>query len=276
VKPALQIQAQLDWFERHGVTRFDLAVQRRSGSWMPQDLGLPRPALERCLPWCRAENAQGGNVYVRPYRHGAWHVVFLDDVALADADALANAHSALVVETSPNRCHVWIHTEAPLAERDRYLVQKALAARPNANGHLADPASVSGDHWGRLAGFRNRKTGRDCWVNLRRASGALPPLRTEGFLVEGAPGRFSPTEGGSVVGKGLASAGPGRASSESEREWALVMRRLEQGDAPAEVEAWLADLARTRRGDDVARYARLTVTKAFRLITSRHRARLLA
>lgn len=271
MKPTEQIQVQLDWLELHGVDRFDLAVQRSSGVWMSQSPSLTRQRLEQCLPWCRAENTRGANVYVRPSGRSPWPVIFLDDVALIDAVALAEAHPSLVVETSPDRCHVWINTDRALDERSRFAVQKRLAAGSATDGRLADAGSVSGDHWGRLAGFRNRKPTRDCWVNVRRASRRLSPLPV-GPLLDGASAHFSPRSGGSVEQGRAASPGrPGRASSESEREWAMVMHRLEHGEPPAAVEAWLVEQARPRRGSDAERYAHATVVKAFSTVRRRCR-----
>src|ERR1039458_3035338 len=122
MNPAFQTQAQLDWFERQGITRFDLAVQKRSGAWMAQSPGMDRAALQRLLPWCRSENAHGSNVYFRAHRHGSCPVFFLDDVATVDAHGIARTYPTLVIETSPNRCHVWIRTDQDLEECERLFV----------------------------------------------------------------------------------------------------------------------------------------------------------
>ena len=197
MKPAIQIETQLDWFEHHGIDRFDLAVQKPSGAWMQQHKCLARARLAQLLPWCRYENARGANVYVRAHRLRAWPLVFLDDVATVDAQHIARAHPALVVETSPDRCHVWISWSEDLDEGQRLACQRHLAAQPGQNGRLADQGSVSGEHWGRLAGFRNRKPSRDCWVNLLRASRGLPPYRISDIrLTAEASASFSPTSGG--------------------------------------------------------------------------------
>ena len=268
MKPDLQIQTQLDWFELHGVARFDLAVQRHTGLWMQQNPGMDRASLQRHFGWCRSENAHGSYVYFRAERDGCWPVVFVDDVATDDAQRIAQTHPTLVVETSPDRCHVWIVSDEDLDERQRFVLQKHLAATPGANGTLADAASVSGDHWGRLAGFRNRKPSRDCWVNLVRASHDLPALPASAVLAETPHAPISPTTGGSVV---ICPASPAdrRASSESEREWAAVMVRLERGESPSEVESWLTERAGPRRGVDAARYAHHTVAKAYRTVVAR-------
>ncbi len=269
MRPDAQCRVQLDWFEHHGVDLFDLAVQRPTGTWMQQGRSINRAALQQLLPWCRFENARGANVYIRAHRHRSWSLVFLDDVACADAQSIARAHPALVVETSPNRCHVWIRTSAGLDEGQRLRCQRHLAALPGVNGCLADPGSISGEHWGRLAGFRNRKPGRDGWVNLLRASRGLPPFQVSDLrLTAEASASFSPTPGGRVA-VASASCDHKPASSASESEWGIVMAKLERGDPAAEVEAWLIENASGRRGSDAPRYARATVAKACRTIAAR-------
>ena len=118
--PPQQTARQLQWFARHGVERLDLAVQPRSGTWLAPHQNLDAARLGKLLPWCRAENADGSNVYVRPHRHSDVPVVFLDDVTVSAAMTLAQMHPALVLETSANRCHVWIVVDRLLRESERF------------------------------------------------------------------------------------------------------------------------------------------------------------
>jgi len=261
--PAEQTSRQLDWFTNLGVRQFDLAVQTQTGAWLAPHQGLERDALEKLLPWCRAENARGSNVYVRPHRRDAIPVVFLDDVAVAAAIELSVKHHALVVETSSDRCHVWLATDRLLDERGRYQVQSALARRDFDGSPLADPGSVSGDHYGRLAGFRNRKPTRDCWVNLRLATSNGAPLRTASLALP--PVHPISTPRGHVE---AATAGKRSASSASERDWAQVLCRLERGDDPSIVERDLTSSAAARRGPDAQRYAARTVSQALAYLRS--------
>ncbi len=256
--PAEQTAHQLDWLAHHGVARLDLAVQQQSGAWVTPHQAINEEALIRFLPWCRAENARGSNVYLRSHRHDAVPVAFLDDVTVAAAAVLAEKHPALVIETSPDRCHLWLAVDRPLGERERYRVQSALAHQRVGGGPLADPGSVSGDHYGRLAGFRNRKPTRDCWVNFRLATNSGEPLNTAALVLPTTRTAIS-TPGGCVEAVRPAHR---LGLSPSERDWAQVLSRLERGDDPAAIECDLAASAGPRRGQDAPRYAARTVCRA--------------
>src|SRR5438105_4214866 len=128
--PIQQTQHQLSWFSMHGVRALDLAVQPAGGRpWIVAHQNISHDAICARLRWCRAENANGANIYIRPHRRSAVPVVFLDDVTVAAATELAQRHPALVHETSTNRCHVWLATDNPLTEAERYAVQRCCAAR---------------------------------------------------------------------------------------------------------------------------------------------------
>ena len=294
-KPAPPLAAQLAWFTDIGVTRFDLAVRRHSGTWvhLHQDLSLGR--LQGLLGWCRHENAHGSDIYLRAHRRQAWPVVFLDDVPLDVADSLVNAHPALAIETSPGSCHIWLRTNHALSESERREVQRAFIAHHSTSFLAADPRSTSGEHYGRAAGFRNRKSGRDCWVNLRRSSAhGLPldvrPKEGPAPMAKAAadPGRtqvlfFAPSltshsqetdEGASPISLAQSDGAirrkqPDRDRSPSGREWGLVVRALEGGKDPEKVRSALAEIARHRRGRDAERYAELTVRNALRHLATR-------
>ena len=85
----------------------------------------------------------------------AWKAasVGLDDVAVVIAEGAVRAHGELAVRTSPaGGCHLWLSCTRPLDEVGRWRAQRWLAKR-----FAADPGSISGEHPGRLAGFRNWK-----------------------------------------------------------------------------------------------------------------------
>ena len=244
----------LYWWRSRGIDRVDIAVRRRSGAmiWHPE----LRP--ERLpLAWLRAENARAAEVYIRPARARAWPLVFLDDVEPERALATARKYAALIVKTSPSGgAHLWLLCARPLGERERAAAQKWLAA------HLdADPASTSGEHLGRLAGFRNWKR-QGVWVNvlLARAPESKPPWDPAAAL-------------GPQAATGAHAAGrpppvPPRAAtadtSPSGQEWAWVLCLLEAGTDPDDVYRRLLERARPRRGHDAERYARRTLENALR------------
>lgn len=245
----------LDWWNRAGISRADLAVRRPDGAMMwHRDIALDRLPLS----WARAANVRGSEIYIRPAGVHAWPMVFLDDLPVAMARRIARKYRALVIETSPaGGCHLWISCSRSLCVSERAEAQRWLANRCG-----ADRASTSGEHLGRLAGFKNWKRG-GCWVNVRgRESGqsswdpsTATPLR--------AP---RPNHEGEMTRCVMIRTGTDR--SESGQEWGWICGRLESGDDPARLLALLQDRAHARRGADADRYARRTVIQALRKITT--------
>ena len=124
--------AMLQWWTGVGIDRADLAVRRSNGAMLwHRDRTLD--ALP--LAWARAENAQHADIYIRPARGAAWPLVFVDDVAIGAAHALAAEVDALVETLPAGGCHVWIRCDRALPEDERQRAQRAWVARLN-----ADPA----------------------------------------------------------------------------------------------------------------------------------------
>ena len=145
---------------------------------------------------------------------------------------------------------MWLPCDHDLDEDARLQAQRGLAAEFG-----ADKGSVSGEHLGRLAGFKNWKRG-GCWVNLlcgMDGAHRFPVPQAAGSALSitsrGNDPRPAPLRG---VGDGSASA----------QEWGWVCRLLEAGQAPERVYQMLVDRAAGRRGSDVERYARRTVERA--------------
>ena len=101
--------------------------------------------------------------------------------------ATARGHGGLAVQTSPaGGCHLWLPCARTLDEAARHRVQRWLAECMG-----ADLGSVSGEHLGRLAGFRNWKRG-GCWVNVV----AFPEDRTTAPLPMTVPADLLEPGGG--------------------------------------------------------------------------------
>ena len=248
MRAADHTQQMLDGWLVIQVGRADLAVRRSDGTMLWR---LDQPLEGLPLGWVRAENAHGAEIYIRPARGFDWPLVFLDDLPVPVAQQLAQAYGAMVIQTSPaGGCHVWLPCDRSLDEGARLQAQRGLAARFG-----ADKGSVSGEHLGRLAGFKNWKRA-GCWVNLLcRMDGAgrfpVQPMETPP-----APSRCL-TAPPRPRDKG--GAGDGSASA---LKWGWVCRLLETGQSPEKVYQMLVDRAASRRGSDVERYARRTVEKA--------------
>ncbi len=243
----------LQWWAGAGIDRSDLAVRRSTGAMLwHRDRALDAVPLA----WARAENAQHADIYIRPARGHAWPLVFVDDVVVDRAQAVARAVDALLVETSPaGGCHVWLRCDRALTEDDQRQAQRWWVARLD-----ADPGSISGEHLGRLAGFKNWKRG-GCWVSVLAASrGDRTWTVVDGLTTRLPP----PTSHTPARGRDRL-----RDTTPSGQDWAWVCTLLEQRHDPDTIYARLIDRGRPRRGPDADRYARRTLEHALRHV-ARH------
>lgn len=239
--------AMLTWW-REWIDRADLAILRPSGAMIwTRDCGLGRLPLR----WARAENSRGAEIYIRPARGYDWPLLFLDDLTVQIARRATKHYAALAVQTSPaGGCHLWLATSVALDEKQRCMYQRHLAELTG-----ADPASTSGEHLGRLAGFRNHKR-RGPWVNVLHAAVGLPPWQPPALSMTDHVRRPRPKKPGAHDG--------GVDDSPSGQDWAWTCHQLENGCSPDRVLRLLIERCRTRRGPDAERYARRTVQRASR------------
>lgn len=148
-----------------GARRYELGVKRADGHVLP--LVLTPAALVGRVAWLVRENLRGGHIFIRP--EGLTGLILIDDlgaeaVAQLRADGLA---PAVVVETSPANHQVWVR----LAPEGIEPGLATAAARLLAKRYHGDPNSATWRHYGRLAGFENRKPAH------RRADGSYPLVR---------------------------------------------------------------------------------------------------
>jgi hypothetical protein len=150
-----------------------------------EPLMLPRvwdiATLVRSISWLRLQNSQGRNVYIRP--RGEHNLTLVDDlnstaVAKMRRDGFA---PALVVRTSPGNHQVWLKHPMRLDRELGTAVARSLAERFGGDRGAADWR-----HFGRLAGFANRKSkyanpasGLYPFVLLIEATGVVYPKADE-------------------------------------------------------------------------------------------------
>ncbi len=123
--------------------------------------------LESVIRWLSYENTRNeANIWIRPMPCEAHPWLLLDDLGIELAHKISRKYASLLIETSPGNYQCRLLTDRPLHFKQRSHVQSELVKLLNQSGAHADGGSTAGDKWGRLAGFRNRKPGRDCWTNL--------------------------------------------------------------------------------------------------------------
>lgn len=246
-----QTRTMLQWWCSADVYRADLAVRRPDGA-MAWHHG--RHLHDLPLAWARAENVRHADVYIRPARGERWPLLFLDDVPCDVAARVARKYAALVIRTSTaGACHIWLRCAAPLHEHERCRAQRWLASRVG-----ADTGSVSGEHLGRLAGFRNWKR-HGVWVNLVLSTDDRPPWHSLAALSD--PLERHDAEQPPAVERCPRT---GTDTSPSGSEWGWVCGMPEAGFDPNLVHARLVGHASPRRGPDAERYATRTIDRALR------------
>jgi hypothetical protein len=160
-----------------GAQVFEAGLFKPSGAEVGGTVMIPRiwdaSTLVRSLPWLRLQNADGRNIYVRP--KGEHDLSLVDDLT-AGAIGRMKAEGfapAVVVETSPGNFQAWLKHPTQLA-RDL----STMAARKLAEDFGGDRGAADWRHFGRLAGFTNRKpkyvgeSGLFPFVRLIEATGA--------------------------------------------------------------------------------------------------------
>ena len=108
--------------------------------------------LRRSIRWLRRENRDGRNIFCRP--KGEHNLSLVDDLsreAIAEMKRAGFA-PALVVETSPKNFQAWLNHGRSLTPALSTAVAKALASEFG-----GDIGAADWRHFGRLAGFTNRK-----------------------------------------------------------------------------------------------------------------------
>jgi hypothetical protein len=154
--PATRHDRSLEALQRQvsalGTPRFVVGIRdARTGLMMHRTWS--RSELERSVPWLKRMNARGNDIYVRP--DGDHGLVLVDDLK---ADALERMQRegyapAALLETSPGNFQAWVKlSEAPLS-----VAVRTRAAQGLAQHYGGDLNSADGKHFGRLAGFTNRK-----------------------------------------------------------------------------------------------------------------------
>ncbi len=108
----------------------------------------------KALDWLKQQNHSGCHIYVRPSRSHPSRLILVDDL---NPHALAKMRSgphepAVVVQTSPANFQAWLKLAVDESADVRRHIARFLASQ-----YGGDPNSADSAHYGRLAGFTNRK-----------------------------------------------------------------------------------------------------------------------
>lgn len=128
-----------------GIRHPELGMMNRE--WSAED-------IMKSLEWLKRENLNGCDIYIRPARSAPSRLILIDDLTLGTLGRLQAGPypAAVTVQTSPGNYQAWVKLDddAPAAIRRE-------TARHLAREYQGDPNSADSAHYGRLAGFTNRK-----------------------------------------------------------------------------------------------------------------------
>ncbi len=250
---------QIEWFMSNGIDHLDFAIRRPNGAFIYNNLQAislkDANRLRGIIARLRGENCKRADIYCRPARGFDWPILMLDDVM--DHKPVTGTYKSMAIHTSPEGGHqIWIATTTPLNEDGRRAAQEPLISQ-----YKADAGSKSGEHFGRLAGFKNHKRNGN-WVNYTTASNK-PALDSKTTIL---PPRMGSNSGGAVVFQSPIRSGRrtgGVDKSASAREFGLVSGWLRKGENRQVVYNRLHAMASERKkSGDIDRYVNLTIANA--------------
>lgn len=174
----------LDWLtatSHDGMSaKFDMGVGDASKAMYFRRNGLDDLTvedIERRTGFFRLANTKGVeqaprslNIYICAGKSQPQSWLMLDDLTIDLAHQIAGERTAMIIQTSASSHHLWLATSRPVSVSERKLCQQVLQQK-----YGGDAGSTSGDHFGRLSGFKSAK--RNCWVNF--IIGAITERRAE-------------------------------------------------------------------------------------------------
>jgi hypothetical protein len=133
---------------------FDIGILRPDGRMLLRE-DWTASQIQGAIHGLRGENAHGAHIFVRP--HGTHALSLVDDLSAETIHRMTHAgfQPAVVVETSPRNFQVWLNHGQTLDHNISSRAAKELAKRLG-----GDLSSADWRHFGRLAGFTNRKPER--------------------------------------------------------------------------------------------------------------------
>lgn len=241
--------------------------------------------VERSIGYMRSKNRQGWHIYLRPADHHPY--TLLDDLDNERIEMLRDSGFALalIVETSPGNMQAWINHGQTLAPDLSTAVAQHLA-----EVFGADRSSADWRHFGRLAGFTNRKpkyqlpNGHYPFVRLLESAGTINPTSAQVIdvaraLLEkrraddtAARSRFSDYKGGTVA-KSIQDFrnAPAYSGDGHRADLAYATYALAHGERAEAVEAAIRSRDLSHKGGEsrIRDYVERTLAKAREAISSK-------
>ena len=220
--------------------------------------------IRKSIAWLKRQNAQGCDIYIRPARSAASSLVLVDDLNSDAVRALPGMGlaPAVVTETSKGNYQAWVRL-SPEAQPPAVRTQAARALASELGG---DMNSADFGHFGRLAGFTNRKperavAGRQPYVLVEHAAPGAVADRGHQIVIDALKTLSAERQRevhATVKESAQTMPAPARAWGQRERDvgkwyqglWKSLQDRFADDFDPSRAD-WLAATALIGRGFDV-------------------------
>lgn len=278
-----------------GCDRFEIGIRNQAnGQMMNREWSAEE--VYQSVSWLKRMNAQGHDVYIRPAGEGH-ALVLVDDLNKEKIDQLKRAglRPCASIETSPGNYQAWVKmSDQALSAEVRCHVARSLA-----RDFGGDPNSADSRHYGRLAGFTNRKPkyeeqGRFPYVHVdevsrtvdfgakKRLGDAINAMDMV-YIDQARENRLerlkTPLPEYSYAGKRTAKleyqrqaqsilSRYGQDADLSRLDWMVSVSMAKRGYGPQEIERALSECSpniQSRKAGHMEDYARRTVDKVFQL-----------
>lgn len=252
--------------------------------WTPDE-------VMKSMDYLRSQNAKGADIYIRPGEKDRG-LLLADDVNLGTLERMKaeGLTPAVITETSPGNYQAWVRVcprNEALESREHTLAAKALAARFG-----GDPNSADFRHFGRLAGFTNRKPEHmrgtmspfvrlDSYRGVEASPEAVKQIMAEGKQIAAAQHQVKVTDHVHALGtQGMDAKRPrqwyrngveslkrefGPNFDHSRADWELCRAMYRHGAKPEDIVATVRDSSpglAERKGASAEDYVTRTVAKA--------------
>lgn len=136
-------------------TKYKIGIfNRKEKRMLNKDSLIPEEVMTM-LPWLKYQNVNGNDIFITQAINIDRALLLVDDLdrPLIEAMRLRGVAPSCVVETSPGNFQAWVSLgPAPMSKPERKATARLLAEQFD-----GDMASADASHYGRLAGFTNRK-----------------------------------------------------------------------------------------------------------------------
>lgn len=294
------INAAKEQLKAMNCIRFKVGIFCRTEKKMINKNDLVPDSIINLLPFLMSKNMNNNDIYITQASGIDRALILVDDLDRSQIAKIrfSGMAPACVVETSPRNFQAWISLgPEPMPMAERSLVAKRLAEEFG-----GDKASADANHYGRLAGFTNRKenrrtssgapfvlcweaTGEDAeesgmlrdWAKMRRQEIEAAEKKAETpalpIKAKDRKRRFEPGKAFSAYfSQWLKSAkSTGTPVDLSRGDFAIACRMLTEGYDDVEIEISMKNFSPdilTRKANHVEDYINRTIKAAYKRITS--------